>query len=290
MNDLKHSDELLDPEKGFLTFEELKRENGQAYWLASEIMERLGYGDDMKSFYKAINRANKAMTGLNIDPFSNIEKTQTPDGKADYKLTRFASYLVIMNADTKKPEVGRAQAYFVAMTRQFEMLINEPEDVTRVAFRQEIKEQNRRLGGAAEHAGVVQFDRFHNAGYRGMYNMMNVELADRRGLQKDELLEHMGSTEMAANLFRIEMTKAQLERQGKIGQEKSEQVHRHVGQRVRDMVKESTGTNPEDLPVERRLTDINKQLKIGHKEMVKIDDDSLQQEKPVKRSVKKKKT
>jgi len=290
MNDLKNSDELLDPEKGFLTIEELKRENGQAYWLASEIMERLGYGNDMKSFYKAINRANKAMTGLNIDPFSNIEKTLTSDGKPDYKLTRFASYLVIMNADPKKPEVGKAQAYFVAMTRQFELLINEPEDVTRVAFRQEIKEQNRRLGGAAEHAGVVQFDRFHNAGYLGMYNMMNVTLADRRGIEKDDLLEHMGGVEMAANLFRIEVTKMQLEQKGRLGQEGAEAVHRKVGTEVRKSVQKMTGMNPEDLPVERRLTDINKQLKIGHKEMKKIDDDSSKQKQPVKRSAKKKKS
>ena len=289
MNDLKHSDELLDPEKGFLSFEELKRENGQVYWLASEIMERLGYGTDMKAFYKAINRANKAMTGLNIDPFSNIEKTKTPDGKDDYKLTRFASYLVIMNADPKKPEVGKAQAYFVAMTRQFEILINSPDDETRVAFRQEIKEKYRRLSGAAENSGVVQFDRFHNAGYLGMYNMMNVTLAKRRGVEKDELLEHMSGVEMAANLFRIETTKYQLEQQGKIGQKRAEDVHRKVGAVVRKSIQETTGINPEDLPVERRLTDINKQLKVGHKEMKKMDDDSSHQKKPAKRSSKKKK-
>lgn len=271
MNELKTTDELLDPEKGFLTFEELRHENGNTYWLASELMKRLGYGTDMKSFYKAINRANKAMSGLGIDSFSNISKIETPEGSADYKLTRFASYLVVMNADPNRPEVAAAQVYFVALTRQFEMWLENPKDVTRVAFRQEIKEQNRQLSGAADKAGVVHFDRFQNAGYLGMYNMMNVQLAKRRGLQTDELLDHMGEDEMIANLFRLSMTRARLEKDGVAGQTHAEAVHKEVGGKVRAMVKESTGKNPEDLPVERRLPDIAKQLKIGHKEMKKID-------------------
>ena len=271
MNLLKTTDELLDPEKGYMTFEQLRHENGGVYWLASELMERLGYGKDMKSFYKAINRANKAMTGLDIDPFSNISKIDRPDGSVDYKLTRFASYLVVMNADPRKPEVATAQMYFVAMTRQFELWLENPEDVTRVAFRQEIKEQNKRLSGVAESSGVTEFSYFQNAGYLGMYNMMNVELAKRRGIRKEELLDRMGTAEMAANLFRIEMTKARLERSGQIGQSKAEAVHRDVGGKVRAMVNESTGKNPEDLPVERKLPEVVKQLKLGHKEMKKID-------------------
>ncbi|GHT26618.1 DNA damage-inducible protein D [Planctomycetales bacterium] len=270
MNNLRKIDDLIDPQDGFVTFEQLHHENGNTYWLASELMQRLGYGDNMKSFYKAINRANKAMTGLNIDPFSNISKITGAEGKDDYKLTRFASYLVVMNADPKKPEVATAQAYFVAMTRQFELWLEDPEDVTRVAFRQEIKEQNKRLSGAAENAGVSDYAYFQNAGYLGMYNMMNVQLAERRRLGKNELLEYMGTAEMAANLFRIEMTKAKLELSGNVGQSKAEAIHKGIGREVRDMVKRSTGKNPEDLPVERLLPDIEKQLKLGHKEMKKM--------------------
>ena len=289
MNDLKHSDDLLDPEKGFLTFDELKRENGEAYWLASEIMERLGYGTDMKSFYKAIKRATNIMTELSIDPFSNIVKIENPDGSVDYKLNRFASYLVVMSADPKgKPEVSKAQLYFVAMTRQFEMLIDNPEDVTRVAFRHEYREQYKRLQGVASDAGVIDHARFQNEGYLGMYNMMNVTLAKRRGIKTNELLEHMGSMEMTGNLFRMELTKAQLERSGNIGQEKSESVHRTVGRKVRSMIKEASGKNPEDLPVERRLPDINKQLKLGHKEMEKMDDKPVHEKKTAKKSTRKK--
>ena len=270
MNELRKINDLIDPQEGHVTFEQLRHENGQTYWLASELMERLGY-DSMKAFYKAINRANKAMTGLGIDPFGNIQKIVNADGSEDYKLSRFASYLVVMNGDTDKPQVAAAQMYFVAMTRQFELWLENPEDVTRVAIRQEMKEQHSRLAGAAKQSGVTEYAKFQNAGYLGLYNMMNVALAHKRRLKPDELLDHMGTTEMAANLFRIEMTKARLEREGYVGQGKAEGIHQHVGKQVRNMVKESTGKNPEDLPVKRRLADVEKQLKLGHKEMKKVD-------------------
>lgn len=274
MNELRRIDDLIDPQDGFVTFEQLRHENGLTYWLASELMERLGY-DGMKAFYKAINRANKAMTGLGIDPFGNIQKIIHDDGTEDYKLSRFASYLVVMNADPDKTLVATAQAYFVAMTRQFELWLENPEDVTRVAFRQEMKEQHSRLAGAAKESGVDNYAHFQNAGYLGMYNMMNVQLAHRRRIEKDELMDYMGTTEMAANLFRIEMTKARLEKEGMVGQGGAEHIHKHVGSQVRKMVKESTGKNPEDLPVKRRLADVEKQLKLGHKEMKKVDSPPL---------------
>jgi len=280
MNDLRKIDDLIDPQEGFVTFEQLRHENGGTFWLASELMARLGY-DSMKSFYKAINSANKAMTGLGIDPFGNVQKIINADGSEDYKLSRFASYLVVMNADPEKPQVATAQAYFVAMTRQFELWIENPADVARVAIRQEIKEQNNRFFGTAQDSGVTAFDRFQNAGYLGMYNMMNVHLANKRGLKKEELLDHMGSKEMAANLFRIEMTKARLEKDGVVGQDGAERIHRHVGSKVREIVKESTGMNPEDLPVERRLPEVAKQLKLGHKQMTKLNG-----EHPTKKAVK----
>ena len=280
MNDLRKIDDLIDPQEGFVTFEQLRHENGQTFWLASELMARLGY-DSMQSFYKAINRANKAMTGLGIDPFGNIQKIVNADGSDNYKLSRFASYLVVMNADPKKPQVATAQAYFVAMTRQFELWLENPEDVARVAIRQEIKEQHTRFFGAAQNSGVTQFDHFQNAGYLGMYNMMNVDLAKKRRLDKNELLEHMGQDEMAANLFRITMTKARLEKDGMVGQAGAERIHRHVGSQVRQMVQEHTGQYPEDLPVERRLPDVAKELKIGQRKMKAIDG-----EQPTKKAVK----
>lgn len=126
------TDNLLEPEKGCTTFEELKHENGNTYWLASELMEQLGYDGNWKEFSKAIRSATKTITGLNIDLFDNISKIRDINGHDDYKLTRFASYLVVMNSNPKLPQVARAQTYF--------------------------------------------YDKFHNAGYLGMYNMMNVSL------------------------------------------------------------------------------------------------------------------
>ena len=131
MNDLRSTDELLDPERGCLTFEELKRENGLVYWLASELMTRLGYDIHKPAFFNAIKRTINAILALNIDALDNINKfTHDIDGKPfdDYKLSRFASYILVMNANPKKPEVAKAQAYFVAMTHQMEMLMN---DLTR---------------------------------------------------------------------------------------------------------------------------------------------------------------
>ena len=273
MNQLKTTDDLIDPNGNYMTVEELRHENGEVYWLASELMERLGYGGNMKLFYKAIKRANKTMDGLNIDPFSNISKIDRPDGSEDYKLTRFASYLVVMNADPRKPEVAKAQAYFVMMTRQFEkMWLENPEEFSRVAIREEVKEANKILFGVAKKAGVDDYARFQNAGYLGMYNMLNVQLAERRGISKDHLIDYMGRDEMAANLFRISMTEGKIETEEIKGQKALEDAHREVGQEVRNMVIKNKKCAPEDLPVaERRLPEIHSQLKIGHKEMKKID-------------------
>jgi DNA-damage-inducible protein D len=288
MNDLKHTDELLDPEKGFLTFEELKRENGQAYWLASELMKRLGYDIRSRSFFNAIKRTSNAIFALNIDALDNINKvTHEVDGKPfdDYKLSRFASYILVMNANPKKPEVAKAQAYFVAMTHQMEMLMNDPEQVARVGYREEVKTGQVTLSGVAKQAGVENYAKFHNAGYVGMYNMMNVELARKRGIDKNELLDHMGRAELAANLFRIEMTREKIKNEGIHGQEKLESTHRRVGKKVRDMVKESTGNYPEDLPVERRLPEVRGQIKKDYKKMLEHAPET--QEKPKKKRTKK---
>lgn len=275
MNELRHANDLIDPNGGYITIEEMRHENGNTYWLAGELMERLGYDGDWPSFSKAIKRATKALMGFGIDVFDNIAKVYNADGSEDYRLTRFAAYLVVMNANPQKPAVAAAQAYFVALTRQFELLIEQPNDVIRVAIREEIRGENTRLSGIAKSVGVNNYAYFQNAGYRGMYNMINVQLAEKRGLKSDELLDHMGRYEMAANLFRIEMTEAnlqKLEAEGKIGQKVAEQAHQRVGASVRQMVKESTGKNPEELPVERRLPEVRKQLKVGHREMKKIDD------------------
>ena len=274
MSELKHIDHLIDPNGSHLTVEEIRHENGDIYWLASELMRFLGYDDDMKSFSGAIRRATKTLDALNVDIFSHISKTKLGTEKGvpdDYMLTRFGAYLVTMNADPSKPQVAKAQAYFITMTRQFEMWLEQPDDFARVAIREEIKGENTSLSRIAKSAGVEDYAKFQNAGYLGMYNMINVQLATRRGIDKAKLIDHMGKVEMAANLFRITMTEERIKSQNIRGQENLEYAHHTVGRGVRDMVQAQTGKTPENLPVERRLPDIHTQLKIGQKKMKKID-------------------
>ena len=284
MNDLRKIDDLIDPNGNHMTIEEIRHENGNIYWLASELMKFLGYGDDMKSFSKAIRRATKTLNALNVDIFSHISKTVLGTEKGvpdDYMLTRFGAYLVTMNADIRKPQVAQSQAYFIAMTRQFEMWLEQPDDFARIAIREEIKGENTTLSGIAKKAGVEDYARFQNAGYLGMYNMINVNLAKRRGIDKETLIDHMGRVEMAANLFRITMTEERIKSQNIHGQANLEDAHKVVGRSVRKMVQEQTGKNPEDLPVARRLPDLHGQLKLGQRKMKAIDS-----EKPAKKAVK----
>lgn len=256
-----------------LSFEDFKNQNGITYWWASELMLMLGY-TDMQSFKKVIDRATKAFISLGIEHFDNIIRVnRNMDGKnsIDYKLTRFACYLIAMNGDTKKPEVAMMQAYFATQTRQFELYVENHTEVERLLIRDEIKDGNKSLCTVVKEAGVESYAKFTNAGYRGMYNMMNVQLAKRRGVDKNKLFETMGRTELAANLFRITQTEERIKSQGIYGQEMLEQTHFSVGREVRKIIVKNTGRTPEQLPQERQLPAVKKALKHDFKEMKKID-------------------
>ena len=255
-----------------LSFEDFKHQNGIIYWLATEYMQMLGYSD-LKSFKKVLDRTTKALIALGIEHYENIIpiKDDKTGCVGDYKLTRFACYLAAMNADAKKPEVAQAQAYFAVQTRKFEVYIQNNNDLDRLLYRDEVTEGNKVLSSAAHNAGVVDYARFTNAGYRGMYNMLNVQLANKRGLDKSKLMETMGRTELAANLFRITQTEERIKSQNIHGQEMLEQTHYEVGKEVRDIVRQNTGRNPEDLPQERTLPEVKKELKKGFREMKKLD-------------------
>lgn len=256
-----------------LSFEDFKNQNGITYWWASEFMLMLGY-NDLKSFRKVIDRATKAFISLNIDHCDNIirvERESSPAPVIDFKLTRFACYLIAMNGDPKKVEVAKVQAYFAQQTRNFELYVEKNEDIDRVLIRDEIKEGNKSLQSVAYNAGLVDFARFSNAGYRGMYNMMNVQLAAKRNCDKDKLFETMGRTELAANLFRITQTEERIKSKNVQGQARLEQTHLDVGREVRSIIIKNTGKTPEQLPQEKRLPDVKKELKNEFKEMKKID-------------------
>lgn len=254
-----------------LSFEDFKNQNGIIYWWASDMMLMLGY-DDMKVFKKVIDRAIKAFMSLNIDHYDNIIKTDNPiSNQPDFKLTRFACYLIAMNADPKKQQVAIAQAYFATQTRRFEKYIENHEDIDRVLIREEIKEGNKSLSAVAKDAQVQDYARFTNAGYRGMYNMINTDLAKKRGCDKKKLFETMGRAELAANLFRITQTEERIKTQNVRGQGGLEKTHYEVGREVRRIVTKNTGKAPEDLPQKTNIPDVKKTLKSEFREMKKID-------------------
>lgn len=256
-----------------LSFEDFKNQNGITYWWASEFMLMLGYSD-MKAFKKVLDRATKAFISLNIDHLDNIIRVlRDIDGveTTDYKLTRFACYLIAMNGDPKKPEVALVQAYFATQTRQFELYMENNFGIERLLIRDEITEGNKSLSSVAKQAGVENYAKFQNAGYRGMYNMLNVQLARKRGVDKQKLFDTMGRTELAANLFRITQTEERIKSQKITGQQDLEDTHFNVGREVRDIVRRNSGCAPENLPQEQNLPQVKKALKSEFKEMKKID-------------------
>ncbi|WP_142601927.1 BRO family protein [Solitalea koreensis] len=256
-----------------VSFEDFKNQNGITYWWASDLMTMLGY-KDMVSFNKPIERALKACLTLNIPHYENfIAQQHEVNGEQinDYKLTRFACYLTVMNADPKKEAVAAAQVYFAEQTRKFEVYIQSTDQIERLLIRDEIKEGNKSLMSAANAAGVQDFAKFNNAGYMGLYNMHNYKLAQKRNVETKDLMEHMGRTELAANLFRITQTEERIKNFNISGQVNLEQTHYNVGSEVRKIVIQNTGKSPESLPVERKLPEVQKELKKGAKLMAKED-------------------
>lgn len=266
MSDLVLFDNLPEP-----SFEDFKHENGSSFWFASDLKIMLGY-KTAESFKKAIDRMTKALMTLGIDHYQNITPAINPvSEEADFKLTRFACYLLVMNSSASKPEVAKAQAYFATMTRQFELLIQNPENIERLIIRDDIVEGTKSLNIAASKSGVTDYARFTNAGYLGLYNMMNYQLAKKRNIEKNQLFDHMGRTEMAANLFRITMTEERLRNSNIFGQTAAEITHREVGEEVRKVVMRNTGKTPEQLPVAEKLPEVKKKLKAVNKELQNVD-------------------
>jgi len=267
-----------------IVFEQIKKINeiGQEYWSARELYQALEY-TKWENFLGVISKAKEACekSGQSIaDHFPRVGKMiQLAKGATrdigDLHLTRYACYLIIQNADPSKETVALGQTYFAIQTRKQELLEDafgklESEEEKRLYLRKEMAEHNKQLADAARAAGVIQpqeYAVFQNYGYMGLYNGLDAKgIHKKKGLKKNEgILDHMGSTELAANLFRATQTEEKLKRDKVKGKYNANKTHLEVGKKVRQTIKELGGTMPEDLPVTENIKTIEekKKKKIG---------------------------
>lgn len=243
------------------------------YWKASAFLKLLGY-PNLTSFMKPIQRAMQACLAANIDTHENFIKTNTQNESgeitSDYLLTRFACYMISMNADSKKPEVANSQVFFAKQAEKIQIILEGKNDIDRLHARSEVKDGTKALTAAAKAAGVSNYGMFMDAGYRGLYNRSIDNVKELKGVSKTHnLFDYMGRTELAANLFRITLTEERLKNERVNNERNANFVHQSVGKEVRSMVISNTGKTPEGLPVERRITEVTKELKKANKKLNK---------------------
>jgi DNA-damage-inducible protein D len=253
------------------SFEQHARQNKVTYWLSSDLMRFLGY-DDKGIFRKAISKAQIACANLEIPVEDNFIACNNDDGVPDIKLTRFACYLVAMNADARKPQVAQAQVYFAALAESVRQYFEHVESVERIQIRGDISEREKSLGGIAKEAGVQEWGLFQNSGYRGMYNLNLNQLKILKGVPENRTpLDFMGKTELAANLFRITQTEEKIKNQNIRGQRNLEIAAENVGREVRQTMIRVSGQSPENLPSSEDIRKVKKEIKQTHKKFKKLD-------------------
>lgn len=258
-------------------FEEMKHidNDGTEFWYARELQIALNY-KEWRKFENVINKAKESCNNSNINDsqhFVDVAKLSKRNNNAkvvinDYKLSRYACYLIAQNGDSRKKVIALAQTYFAMQTRKQELTEREysnlTEDEKRLYKRSLTRKGNYSLNQTAKKAGVKNFDKFHNAGYKGLYNGETAnDIAKRKGLRyREDILDNMGSDELIANLFRISQTEQKLKKDNIKGEQKANEVHFNIGRNIREVIAKNGGTMPEDLPTpSKSLKELEKENK-----------------------------
>ena len=273
---------MSDIEKiGKTTFEQIKKTNeyGQGYWSSRELAKVLGYSD-YRNFLSVIEKAKESCKNSGqkisdhfVDTTDMVQIGSGTERELDsIHLSRYACYLIVQNADPSKEIVALGQTYFAIQTRKQEIIDSKKyqelksEDEKRLFLRNEMKTHNKILAATAKEAGVIEsidYAIFQDHGYKGLYGGLgSKDIHKKRELKKiQQILDHMGSTELAANLFRATQTEEKIRRENIKGKEKANQTHFEVGEKVRKTIKEIGGEMPEDLPVVESIKKIQRKDK-----------------------------
>ena len=249
------------------SFEDIKHidENGVEFWYARELMPILQYSN-WQNFEKIIDKAKISCenSGISVfEHFIDVNKLSKRANNAeveikDYELTRYACYLIAQNGDSRKKVIALAQTYFAVQTRKQEITEKEysmlTEDEKRFYQRNLTRKGNYSLNQTAKKAGVKNFDKFHNAGYKGLYNGETADdIAKRKGLRyREDILDNMGSDELIANLFRISQTEQKLKKDNIQTEKEANKTHFNIGKNIREVIAKNGGTMPEDLPTPKK--------------------------------------
>lgn len=262
-------------------FEQIRQtdENGNEFWTARQMAKALQY-DDFRNFLGVILKAKEACknSGQPVENHIVESNEMVPIGSGaermlvSYKLSRYACYLIVQNADPTKEIVALGQTYFAVQTRLREISQMEEygrlttEDEKRLFLRGELAKHNTQLASAAKNAGVIEpvdYAIFQNHGYKGLYGGLDAKgIHSRKGLKKSQqILDHMESTELAANLFRATQTEEKLRREDVKGKQRANLTHFEVGKKVRQTIKDLGGTMPENLPAADSIKRIENKAK-----------------------------
>lgn len=275
-------------------FEDIKHidENKTEFWYARELMPILEY-TKWQNFEKVIKTAMNACDESKYvisEHFTEVSKVLEVGNSAkmktrDYKLSRYACYLIVQNADPRKKTVALGQTYFAIQTRKMEITEEQykslSEDEKRLFHRRQTKIGNKILNRTAVNAGVKNLDKFHNFGYKGLYNGETADdIAKRKKLRyREDILDNMGSSELIANMFRIDLTNQKITNEHIKGEKSANEAHYSVGKAVRKTIEEQGGTMPEDLPTPEKIYKrdrkrenfkINKVMKLVTKNIIDV--------------------